>query len=59
LITPLRRQQVVIFPHQFKRYSHHTLPLPVLTEQQEIVRLIEKGFLWIDRLTTETTNAAN
>jgi type I restriction enzyme, S subunit len=33
------------------------LPLPVLTEQQEIVRLIEKAFLWIDRLTTETTNA--
>jgi type I restriction enzyme S subunit len=33
------------------------LPLPILTEQQEIVRLIEKAFLWIDRLASETTNA--
>jgi type I restriction enzyme S subunit len=33
------------------------LPLPILTEQREIVRRIEKAFIWIDRLASETTKA--
>jgi type I restriction enzyme S subunit len=33
------------------------VPLPILTEQREIVHLIEKAFIWIDSLASETTSA--
>ena len=33
------------------------LPLPVLTEQREIVRRMETGLAWIDRLAAEATSA--
>ena len=39
------------------RFSNLSLPLPPLDEQREIVRLLEKGFTWIDHLASQSTSA--